>query len=110
MAEGCDGGKESLGGQILTVKVASAVGKPDAENQDSKENEGYKDGGHDAPHIQLRCKTSRVRARERLAWGLTAPRSRAMQTRPPSELTLPHPRSPASMCKGSDLTGVPYPF
>lgn len=80
MAEGCDGGKESLGGQILTVKIASAVGKPDAENQHSKENEGYKDGGHDAPHIQLRCKTSRGRARERLLGDSTTEQGHADPT------------------------------
>lgn len=27
--------------QVLTVEVASAIGEPDAENQESKENEGH---------------------------------------------------------------------
>lgn len=44
-------------GRILTFKVSSAVGKPDAKNQDSKENQCYQDSGHDAPHIQLHCET-----------------------------------------------------
>lgn len=41
--------------QILTFKVSSAISKPDAKNQDSKENQCYQDSGHDAPHIQLHC-------------------------------------------------------
>jgi hypothetical protein len=45
--------------EILTFKVSTAIGKPDAKNQESKENQCYQDSCHDAPHIQLHCGTQR---------------------------------------------------
>lgn len=39
---------------LCSVKVAPAIGEPDAKNQQSKENERHQDSCHNAPHVHLR--------------------------------------------------------
>lgn len=86
-----DGTQEALRGRVLTVKVAAAVGEPDAENQDPEENERDQDGRHNAPHVQLHCETQ-TRGGSPTA---PAPPSRLQGRRPPPGQS-PSPAVPAA--------------